>query len=99
MVLDREDISHVKGYIRRVFHLRELYQNTRFKIEELSGTNVPAGVVDDFDSKSKNKERTKLLNHLEESLYAFERVFLRDLIDQEDVADLLSDVRNYLYPK
>lgn len=99
MVMDRYNTASVREYFARVFELGEIYSNTLrdvAKIREPVG-NSPAGVVDDEPVLEDNTRRiADLINNLEIHLISFEKHVPQDITSQNNIADLLSDVRCYL---
>lgn len=92
----------VKQYFDKVFWLGERYSFASSQVADLlrPRENVPAGVVDDSVTSDECVARVKeLIDGLEADLISFEKFVPQELTSQRDIADLLSDVRCYLYSK
>jgi hypothetical protein len=97
MAMDRYNSPVVRGFFDKFFLLSNSYQSTRRNISELYA-DAPAGVVtDEMDSNEREKREIALIGSLEENLYSFEKAVPQDIASQRDIAELLSDVRCFVY--
>lgn|GEM_PF-3084035 len=76
----------------KIFGLQYAYNLTREEVEWIGGS-LPAGVVDNSDVTTSKKD---LISHLEKEILLFEKNVPYDITSQENIANLLCDVRGYI---
>lgn len=99
MAMERYNLPFVKKCFDQVFLLDRKYHDTRQSISKLYEC-TPAGVVEEeinFDDRE--MKRVDFWDSLENVLIKFEETVPHEIASQEDISELLSDVRCYLYTK
>lgn len=99
MATDRYNSPVVRGFFGQFFNLNRKYQSIRQAIAELHAS-PPAGVVEEeINSSQRETKVAGYIADLEEALITFEKNVPQDVYSQKDIADLLSDVRCFVYSK
>ncbi len=97
MALERYNAPVVRGFLDQLFNLDRTYQSTRQAIAQIYDS-APAGVVEEeIDPKQRKTKVAGYIADLEEALITFERNVPQDVASQRDIAELLSNVREFVY--
>lgn len=101
MVMERYNVAVVKNCISALFGLMEDYNNTIRNVIDIMGLgdNPPAGVVPDLPTNEDKQKIDGLLDKLDVSLRFTETRIPYEINSQENIANLLRDVRCYLDSK